>query len=68
MPKNTLLNRLFSEQLEGQDFQDAKDIIWQYKGGALGGKPMVIEVISSVYWFHDLKFTVPFKPELTPTN
>ncbi|SMG39194.1 hypothetical protein [Arenibacter troitsensis] len=68
MPKNTLLNRLFLVQLEGQDFPDAKDVIWQYKGEQLGGKPMVIEVISSVNWFHDPKFNVPFKPERTPTN
>ena len=68
MPKNTLLNRLFSEQLEGQAFPDAKDIIWQYNRELLGDKSMVIEVISSVYWFHDLKFTVPFEAELTATN
>ena len=68
MPKNTLLNRLFSEQLEGQAFPDAKDIIWQYSWESLGDKSMVIEVISSVYWFHDLKFTVPFEAELTATN
>ena len=68
MPKNTLLNRLFSEQLEGQAFPDAKDIIWQYNRESLGDKSMVIEVISSVYWFHDLKFTVPFEAELTATN
>ncbi|MDO6602880.1 hypothetical protein [Arenibacter palladensis] len=68
MPNNTLLNRLFSEQLEGQAFPDAKDIIWQYNSESLGDKSMVIEVISSVYWFHDLKFTVPFEAELTAAN
>jgi hypothetical protein len=68
MPNNTLLNRLFSEQLDGQDFPDAKDIIWQYNIAPLGDKSMVIEVISSVYWFHDLKFIVPFEAELTATN
>ncbi|RAJ10213.1 hypothetical protein [Arenibacter echinorum] len=64
MPKNTLLNRLFSEQLEGQDFPDAKDIIWQYNSETISDKLMGIEVISSVYWFHDLKFTDPFEAEL----
>tara|TARA_R110000744_G_scaffold141922_3_gene253381 strand:- start:1049 stop:1726 length:678 start_codon:yes stop_codon:yes gene_type:complete len=65
MPKNTLLNRLFSEQLEGQDFPDAKDIIWQYNSEAISDKSMSIEVISSVYWFHDLRFTDPFEAELS---
>ena len=67
MPKNTLLNRLFSDQLEGQAFHDAKDIIWQYSRESLSDTSITIEVISSVYWFHDLKFIVPFEAELTTT-
>ena len=64
MPRNTLLNRLFSDQLEGRAFPDAKDIIWQYNRESLSDKSMSIEVITSVYWFHDLKFIVPFETEL----
>tara|TARA_R100000789_G_scaffold65671_1_gene61788 strand:- start:277 stop:954 length:678 start_codon:yes stop_codon:yes gene_type:complete len=67
MPKNTLLNRLFSDQLEGQAFHDAKDIIWQYSRESLSDTSITIEIISSVYWFHDLKFIVPFEAELTAT-
>ncbi|WP_423999401.1 hypothetical protein [Maribacter sp. IgM3_T14_3] len=56
MPENTLIKRLFDYQLNGEDFPDAKDNIWQYKKTATEGDKLVFEIISSSYWFHDFKY------------
>ncbi|MGB5418643.1 hypothetical protein [Algibacter sp.] len=63
MPSNTLINRLFNDEIKGESFSQAKDIIWQYKKVSEDKNTMVFEVISSIYWFHDLKFSEPFVAE-----
>lgn len=64
MPENTLINRLFDEQLEGGDFKDAKDIIWQYEKEVDEENSLTFEIISSTYWFHDLKYAESFEAVL----
>jgi len=64
MPENTLIHRLFDEQLEGGDFGDAKDIIWQYKKETTEENSAIFEIISSTYWFHDLKYAEDFEAVL----
>ncbi len=61
MPDNTLINRLFTEQLKGKTFNEAKDIIWQLKKNGIEGKSISFEVISSTYWFHDIKYVTAFE-------
>ena len=61
MPENTLLHRLFDEQLEGGDFADAKDIIWQFTKEPCAEKAMRFELISSTYWLKDLKYSEEFE-------
>ncbi|ADV50083.1 hypothetical protein Celal_2802 [Cellulophaga algicola DSM 14237] len=65
MPENTLLKRLFENQLKGEDFPDAKDIIWQYKKESKDGDKYQLEIISSTYWFHDFKYVEDYQTELT---
>ena len=60
MPENTLINRLFDEQLEGDTFTEAKDIIWQLKKEKGEGASMNFDIISSEYWFHDFKYVEDF--------
>lgn len=60
MPENTLINRLFKDDITGTHFSEAKDIIWQLKKQEPKGNSVVFEVISSTYWFHDLKFVKTF--------
>ena len=60
MPENTLINRLFDEQLEGDTFTEAKDIIWQLKKEKGADSSIIFEVISSEYWFHDFKYVEDF--------
>ena len=64
MPENTLIKRLFDAQLNGEDFPDAKDIIWQYKKTATEENKLVFQIISSSYWFHDFKYIEAYEAEL----
>jgi hypothetical protein len=56
MPDNTLLKRLFSEQLAGTSFPEAQDIIWQLRTVEKADKTVVFEVVSSAYWLDDFKY------------
>lgn len=61
MPENTLIFRLFEEQVAGEEFKDAKDIIWQLKIDSVSENERLVEVISSSYWFHDFKYITSFE-------
>ncbi|MBC6988348.1 hypothetical protein [Hymenobacter sp. BT491] len=56
MPDNTLLKRLFSEQLAGTSFPEAQDILWQLRKIKSEGQSVVFEVVSSAYWLDDFKY------------
>lgn len=66
MPDNTILNRLFKDELEGESFPEAKDIIWQIKKLGIEANTITFEAISSTYWFQDLKFTDTFDATTHP--
>lgn len=61
MPKNTLIFRLFEEQVDGEEFNDAKHIVWQLKSQKTGDREIVFDIISSTYWFHDFKYVEGFE-------
>ena len=63
MPKNTLIYRLFEEQVEGEEFKDAEHIIWQFKIEYVNDKEVLVDIISSEYWFHDFKYVKDFEGE-----
>ena len=56
MPDNTLLKRLFSEQLAGTRFPEAPAIIWQLTPTDRTAESVVFEVVSSAYWLDDFKY------------
>ena len=56
MPDNTLLKRLFSDQLEGTAFPEAPAIVWQLTPSDRTEKSVVFEVVSSAYWLDDFKY------------
>ena len=64
MPENTIINRLFSENLKGRQFKEAKDIIWQLKKEKSTENSIVFEIVSSEYWFKDLKYANGFDAEI----
>lgn len=61
MPQNTLIFRLFEEEVNGEQFKDAKDIIWQLEIERIDNQEMVFGIISSNYWFHDFKYVKAFE-------
>ncbi|MCB2408434.1 hypothetical protein [Hymenobacter lucidus] len=56
MPDNTLLNRLFGDQLAGTSFPEAPHIIWQLRTIKQDASSMILEVVSSAYWLDDFKY------------
>ncbi|MGB5362977.1 MAG: hypothetical protein WBN17_06715 [Aureibaculum sp.] len=64
MPENTIINRLFSENLKDGQFKEAKDIIWQLKKENSTENSIVFEIVSSEYWFKDLKYANGFDAEI----
>tara|TARA_R110002167_G_scaffold50038_1_gene146141 strand:- start:4602 stop:5285 length:684 start_codon:yes stop_codon:yes gene_type:complete len=63
LPDNSVINRLFDDKLEGEQFQEAKDILWQLKMAKNENNELVADVISSHYWFKDLKYVDGFEAE-----
>lgn len=63
MPENTLILRLFEDPLREGEFREAQDIIWQLKAQPTEDS-LHLELISSRYWFHDLKYASDFEASL----
>ncbi len=61
MPEHTLINRLFTEQLSSESFVEAENIIWQMKTEIQSDNTALINVISSKYFFQDLKYVEAFE-------
>ena len=60
MPPNTLINRLYKEELENANLEESENIIWQLKELTNEENFVTFNIISSMYWFHDLKFVNRF--------
>lgn len=60
MPENTLINRLFTEQLSSESFEEAENIIWQMNTELQSDSTALVKVISSKYFFQDLKYVETF--------
>jgi hypothetical protein len=56
MPDNTLLKRLFHDQLASTSFPEAPHIIWQLRTITQQDATLVLEVVSSAYWLDDFKY------------
>lgn len=63
LPNNSVINRLFDDKIEGEKFQEAKDILWQLKMTKNDNNELIADVISSHYWFKDLKYVNGFVAE-----
>ncbi|WP_034925364.1 hypothetical protein [Gillisia sp. CAL575] len=61
MPKNTLINRLFTEKLSSESFEEAENIIWQMDTTIQSDDMVLVSIISSKYFFIDLKYTEGFE-------
>jgi hypothetical protein len=56
LPDNALLNRLFSTQLTGAEFVEAKSILWQLTPGEKTANSVVFDVVGSANWLEDFKY------------
>jgi hypothetical protein len=63
MPEHTLINRLFTEQLNSESFVEAENILWQMKTEIQSDNTALVTVISSKYFFQDLKYAGTFEGE-----
>ncbi|MES2734536.1 MAG: hypothetical protein V4714_22500 [Bacteroidota bacterium] len=68
LPENALINRLFSEQLAGGDFQEAAHIIWQLHTIEKDNSHLTFEVVSSAYWLEDFKYADAYIAQIQPTH
>ena len=56
LPDNALINRLFSTQVAGPLFEEAKSIIWELKTVEKSGNSITFDVMSSTSWLEDFKY------------
>lgn len=55
LDETAILNRLYEEQINGNNFPDAKNILWILKEISTTGKERQYEITSSALWFGDLE-------------
>ncbi len=64
MPPNTLLKRLYKEELVDGDFENAPHIIWQLKKVKESATSITFDVLSSNRWFEDFKYVEDYEAVL----
>ncbi|QHT67359.1 hypothetical protein GXP67_12300 [Rhodocytophaga rosea] len=66
MPDRALLNRLFSEKLAGNSFEEAKHIIWRLHTIEKDNNYIIFEIVSSAYWLEDFKYADSYVAQTQP--
>ncbi|MCE6991963.1 hypothetical protein [Dyadobacter sp. CY323] len=65
MSDRSLINRLFSGQLEGAPFKEAKDILWKMDKVSSEGNSVTFDIVSSAYWLDEIKYADTYQAEAT---
>jgi hypothetical protein len=55
MTEHAVIFRLFHDNIEGGDWKEAKDIIWQYEAETIDSKNVEVELTTAIYWVKELK-------------
>ena len=63
MSDRSLIHRLFSDQIEGDRFAEAKDILWQLKKVSGDQNAVTYEIVSSAYWLDEIKYADSYEAE-----
>jgi len=63
MSDRSLIHRLFSDQIEGDRFAEAKDILWQLKKVTGDQNAVTYEIVSSAYWLDEIKYADSYEAE-----
>jgi len=66
MSARSLVNRLFGDQMESKKFEEAKDMLWQLKTVEETPGSITFDVVSSAYWFDDIKYSDKYQAESHP--
>ena len=66
MDESAILHRLFEEKISGEDFPDAKNIIWILKEKSITEKERQYEITSSYLWFGELEDVTSFDAKAHP--
>ena len=68
MDDNSILHRLFDEQLKGDPFPEADSIIWIATQNSVSESTAKLDVISSCHWLDALKGVEHFESSATPDD
>ncbi|HEV7380346.1 MAG TPA: hypothetical protein VGN64_11160, partial [Dyadobacter sp.] len=63
MSDRSLISRLFTDQLEGDKFEEAKDILWQLNVIAKTDTTVTYDIVSSAYWLEEIKYADSYEAE-----
>ena len=63
MSDRSLISRLFSDQLTGEKFEEAKDILWQLDVVSQTDTAVTYDIVSSAYWLDEIKYADSFEAE-----
>lgn len=66
MPQNAVINRLYKDEIKSETFPEADHILWQYKRVEDTPELIKFSIISSNYWFKDLKYSAEYEGESHP--
>lgn len=61
LDETAILNRLYEEQINGNNFPDAKNILWILKENSITEKERQYEITSSDLWFGELEEGMSFE-------
>ena len=56
LPDNALLNRLYSDHLADDKFEEAASILWELRAVEKTAESITFDVVSSAYWLEDFKY------------
>jgi hypothetical protein len=63
MSDRSLIHRLFSEQIESDRFDEAKDILWQLNVVSKTETSVTYDIVSSAYWLDEIKYADSYDAE-----
>jgi hypothetical protein len=63
MSDRSLIHRLFSDQIEGDRFDEAKDILWQLNVVSRSETSVTYDIVSSAYWLDEIKYADSYDAE-----
>jgi hypothetical protein len=63
--EDTVIGRLFHEELNHGSFDDAKGIVWQFTSQSQGDKSLAVVMYSSLYWYNEFRYDIDFDATMT---